>query len=114
MDTLTESKIHRKYWMAYVQGFQAFGAGEILDGEYVEYEGLSGNQATFILFIDAFLGMKPYLSKEDELRSIPTTQRNLLGALRSYNFPSKLTQSGDEALLAQLDKAMGQMRVRGI
>lgn len=98
--------------MGYVQGFQAFGAGQMLDGEYVESGGTSGNQTPFILITDAFFGMKPSMSEDEELSTLPTTQRNLLGALRRYNFPQKVKNSGDVELLALADKCLGQMRVR--
>ncbi|KAF4551402.1 Hypothetical protein D9617_13g099000 [Elsinoe fawcettii] len=42
-DTLVEQSISSSIWLRYVQGFQGRGAGELLEGRYIEYDGLSGN-----------------------------------------------------------------------
>ena len=88
-DRMHESKIPRSVWLSYVQGFQGWAAGEIINGEYVEFHGLSGNQSLFFRAIDAFLGLDSYLSDESIRRNIPLTQRNLCLLYQEHNFREK-------------------------
>ena len=87
---LTESFISKKVWLSYVQGFQGWGAGRIIDQEYVEFDGLSANQVLFFQALDAFLGLDPYLSDENMLRYIPITQRKFCSTLRKHSLRKKL------------------------
>lgn len=43
-ENLTESRVSHSVWLSYVQGFQGWGVGRIVDGEFIKYDGLSGNQ----------------------------------------------------------------------
>lgn len=54
---LTESRVSHSVWLSYVQGFQGWGVGRMTDGEYVKYNGFSGNHVLFFQALDAFLGM---------------------------------------------------------
>ena len=97
--------------MSYVQGFQGWAAGEIIDGAYVEYDGLSGNQLPFFHIIDAFLGLDPYLSEENMLRYIPLSQRKLSSSLRKHNFRHKAKLAGDVEIKSEMQEIVKQMRV---
>ncbi|GES61221.1 indoleamine 23-dioxygenase protein [Aspergillus terreus] len=81
-DTLTDAKISRSVWMTYVQGFQGWGAGHLTaNGEYIEYDGLSGNQLLLPMIIDAFTGMPLYLTEESMKRYIPVQQREFVDSM---------------------------------
>lgn len=110
-DGLVESKISRSVWMSYVQGFQAWGAGEIIDGVYVEYDGLSGNQLPFFHIVDAFLGLDPYLNEESMFRYIPLSQRELSASLRKHSFRDKAKLAGDFEMEMEMEKILKQIRV---
>ncbi|RAL64346.1 hypothetical protein DID88_001822 [Monilinia fructigena] len=64
-ETMHESKISRKVWMHYAQGFQGWAAGDInpATGKYTEYDGLSGNQLLLPQIMDAFLGLDSFRNK---------------------------------------------------
>ena len=109
--TLVDSKIPRSVWMSYVQGFQDWGAGEVVGGVYVEYDGLSGNQQPLVPMVDAFLGLDPYLSEVNRLRYIPLSQRKLSASLREHSFRHKAKWAGDVAIEGEMEKIVKQMRV---
>jgi len=97
--------------MSYVQGFQAWGAGEIIDGVYVEYDAVSGNQLPFFHMVDAFLGLDPYLNEENMFRYIPLSQRELSAALRKHSFREKAKLAGDFEIETEMGKILKQIRV---
>jgi len=97
--------------MPYVQGFQGWAAGEIIDGVYVEYDGLSGNQLPFFHIVDAFVGLDPYLSEENMLRYIPLSQRKLSISLRKHSFRHKAKLAGDIEIETEMEKIVKQLRV---
>ncbi|KAJ5903316.1 hypothetical protein N7504_005699 [Penicillium tannophilum] len=108
---LVNSKIPHSLWMPYVQGFQAWGAGEIIDGTYVEYDGLSGNQQPLFHFIDAFLGIDPYLTEESLERYIHSSQRKLSIALRKHSFRQRAILAGHKEIEAEMEKIKNHIRV---
>jgi hypothetical protein len=110
-DTLVESKISRSVWLSYVQGFQGWAAGEMIDGNYVEYDGLSGNQLPLFQIVDAFVGLNRYLDEENMLRYIPLSQRKLTMSLRQNCFRHKAKQDGDSEIEAEMLKIIKQLRV---
>lgn len=108
---LVDSKIPRSLWLPYVQGFQAWGAGEIIDGTYIEYDGLSGNQQPLFHFIDAFLGINPYLTEESLERYIHFSQRYLSLALRKHSFRQRAILAGHSEIEAEMVKIRNHIRV---
>ena len=107
-----ESIIPRSVWMSYVQGYQGWAAGEMIDGKYVEYDGLSGNQSLFFRAIDAFLGMESYLTDENVRRYLSSAQRDLCLSYKAHNFRQK---SKDEGLLEiehEMQKLVKQFKVK--
>lgn len=109
--TLVDSKIPQSLWLPYVQGFQAWGAGKIIDGTYVEYDGLSGNQQPLFHFIDAFLGIDPYLTEESLERYIHASQRKLSMALRKHSFRQRAILAGHSEIEAEMEKIKNHIRV---
>ena len=110
-DTLVDSKIPRSLWLSYVQGFQGWAAGEIIDGKYVEYDGLSGNQLLLFQVVDAFIGLDRYLNEENMHRYIPLSQRKLTISLRQHSFRHKAKEEGDSEIEAEMLKIVKQLRV---
>ncbi|OJJ06248.1 hypothetical protein ASPVEDRAFT_45650 [Aspergillus versicolor CBS 583.65] len=109
--TLIETQISTKVWMQYVQGPAAWGAGEIINGEYIEYDGLSGSHATFFRVADAFLALAPYFSEEGMRRYIPESQRKLFQAMQDHGFREKATEAGDELIGVEIENILKQLRL---
>jgi hypothetical protein len=97
--------------MSYVQGFHGWSAGEIKDGVYVEYDGLSGNQLPFFHIVDAFLGLDQYLKEEDMQRYIPKAQRKLSICIKEHSFRHKSKLAGDVEMETEMENIVKQMRV---
>lgn len=110
-DTLVDSKISRSVWMAYCQGFQGWAAGELINGVYVEYDGLSGNQLLFCQVIDAFLSLEPYLTEQNRHRYIPVRQRQFSDSVSKHSFRRTAIKAEDEEIEAEMRKIVKQMRV---
>lgn len=89
-ENLHEQRISKSVWLSYIQGFQGWGVGRMIDGEFVKYDGLSGNHVLVFQALDAFLGIEQYLTEENMLRYIPRNQRELCYAFRQHNIRQKL------------------------
>lgn len=114
LDVMNDAKIPRALWMRYAQGFQAWACGEIVDGEYVEYDGLSGNQLLVFQAVDAFLGLESYLSDKDLQRYIPAAQRAFVTSLRTHNLRQDIDSGEDVTLKNEINKMVKTMKVRTI
>ncbi|KAL2831593.1 hypothetical protein BJY01DRAFT_107963 [Aspergillus pseudoustus] len=108
--TLVEAVISSKVWMPYVQGFAGWGAGEIKDGDYVEYDGLSGSHALFFRVVDAFLGLPPYFTDENMQRYIPKSQRRLCDVMGAHSFREQVRKFELHQLDSELDSITKQLR----
>lgn len=109
--TLVEAQISPKVWMRYVQGPSGWGAGEMVNGEYVEYDGLSGSHTPFFRVADAFLGLSPYFSEENMRRYIPESQRKLCQAIQEHGFREKAKEAGDDLIGIEIENMLKQLRV---
>lgn len=97
--------------MTYVQGFQGWGAGHLTaDGEYIEYDGLSGNQALLPMMIDAFTGTPFYLTEESMKRYIPVQQRELVDSVRKHSFREVARERGLMNVEGEMLRIVKQMR----
>lgn len=110
-ENLREARVSHSVWLRYVQGFQAWGAGRMVHGEFVKYDGLSGNQVLFFQALDAFLGIDRYLSDENFTRYIPAKPRELCLAFRKHSFRSKLTEPRDTKILGKIREIVRQLKV---
>ena len=108
---LIESRVSHSVWLSYVQGFQGWGVGRIVDGEFIKYDGLSGNHVLFFQALDAFLGMDRYLTDENMTRYIPVKQRELCVALKKYSFRNKLKEHGDMKIEDEFRKIVNHLKV---
>ncbi|KAI1381467.1 hypothetical protein F4677DRAFT_126953 [Hypoxylon crocopeplum] len=103
-DRMHDNKIALKVWLSYVQGFFAWGTGYIDEatGEWVKFDGLSGNQVLLFQALDAFLGLEPYLSQKDKERNVPVRQRALCEVFEKHSFRSKLSSEPKDEAEAQI------------
>lgn len=95
-ENLHEQRISKSVWLSYIQGFQGWGVGRMIDGEFVKYDGLSGNHVLIFQALDAFLGIEQYLTEENMLRYIPRNQRELCYAFRQHNIRQKLQPDNED------------------
>lgn len=110
-DNMIDSRVSRAVWMSYVQGVEAWAAGKMIDGEYVEYDGLSGSHVLFFQALDAFLGIDRYLPAVDFVRYIPTRQRNLCATFRKHSFRHQLKPERDAEMMDAFMTIVNQLKV---
>jgi hypothetical protein len=97
-DRLHEKVIAHSAWLSHVQGFYAWGIGyqDDISGDWIIFDGLSGNQVLLFQTLDAFLGLEPYLSTRDQDRNMPKRQREFCRALERHSFRGQLEELGEE------------------
>ncbi|KAK5987848.1 hypothetical protein PT974_11982 [Cladobotryum mycophilum] len=108
---LTNEKVSKQYWLRYCQGFQGWGLGKVVDGQFIRYDGLSGNHVLAFHVLDAFLGIQSYLSDEDMMRYIPARQRKFSSAVRMHSFRSLIVKDEDPEIYREITKIVNQMRL---
>jgi hypothetical protein len=84
-------------WLSYIQGFYACGTGyyDKEQGEWVKFDGLSGNQVVLFQALDAFLGIDQYLAPMNQERNVPRRQREFCHTLRKHSFRKALNSVSD-------------------
>ncbi|MCJ1269100.1 hypothetical protein MMC22_008989 [Lobaria immixta] len=110
-ENLTESRVSHSVWLGYVQGFQGWGVGIIVDGEFVKYDGLSGNHVLCFQALDAFLGMDRYLTDEQMIRYIPVNQRKLCVTFGKHSFRNKLKEDSHMKIENEFTKIVKYLKV---
>ncbi len=110
-ENLTESRVSHSVWLSYIQGFQGWGVGRTVDGEFIKYDGLSGNHVLFFQALDAFLGMDRYLTDENMIRYIPVHQREFCLALKKHSFRNKLKDQSDTDIEDEIRKIVYHLKV---
>ncbi|KAL4784551.1 hypothetical protein BJX76DRAFT_356907 [Aspergillus varians] len=108
--TLVDTHISPKVWMHYVQGPTGWAAGEIIDGEYVEYDGLSGSHIPVFRIADAFLGVPAYFTEENLRRYIPRAQREFCDALCGFGLRERAREAGNGLIEGEMEKMVKQLR----
>ncbi|KAL4796068.1 hypothetical protein BDV19DRAFT_388492 [Aspergillus venezuelensis] len=108
--TLVDDIISPKVWMHYIQGPTGWAAGEIIDGEYVEYDGLSGSHIPFFRVIDAFLGIAAYFDTKKEGMYIPVNQRVFCERVREGCFRRMAEENGDVEIVNVLEGIVRQLK----
>ncbi|ETS86188.1 hypothetical protein PFICI_00016 [Pestalotiopsis fici W106-1] len=109
-ERLSESHVSRSVWLSYIQGFQGWGVGRITNGNFVKYEGVSGNHVLFFQALDAFLGLPPYLKEDALVCYIPLRQRELCIAFRDHSFWPKVNDEDCRPIRDQLVKIIKHMK----
>lgn len=110
-ENLTESRVSQSVWLSYVQGFQGWGVGRMVNGEFIKYDGLSGNHVLFFQALDAFLGLDRYLTDENMIRYIPVNQRDLCIAFKDHSIRNKLKGHADMGIEDEIKKIVNHMKV---
>jgi len=110
-ENLIESRVSHSVWLSYVQGFQGWGVGRMINRELVKYDGLSGNHVLFFQALDAFLGMDRYLTDENMIRYIPFNQRELCVAFKKHSFRNKLHPESDTRIEEEVAKIVNHLKV---
>jgi hypothetical protein len=110
-NNLKETHVSHSVWLSYVQGFQGWGVGRVIDGKFVKYDGLSGNHVLFFQAVDAFLGIERYLTDENMDRYIPVNQRDLCVALKKHSIRNRLHGKDDLPLKNEIGKIVNHMKV---
>jgi hypothetical protein len=116
-DRMHEQSIARSVWLPHVQGFFAWGVGHIEEasGEWIRFDGLSGNQVLLFQALDAFLGIEPYLSLRDRERNVPMRQRAVCDIFGKHSFRAqlnKIPQNDDTGRIrAQFNEILRRLRV---
>lgn len=90
-ENLTESRVSRSVCLSYVQRFQGWGVERMVDGEFVKYDGLSGNHVLFFQALDAFLGMDRF---------------------KNHSFHNKVKEHNDMRIEGEFTKIVNQLKVR--
>jgi hypothetical protein len=98
-----DAHIARSVWLSNVQGFYAWAAGreDPKTGQWVTFDGLSGNQVLLFQVLDAFIGIEPYLTREVLERNVPVLQRELCAAVARHSFRHKLGEEGIEGQIRE-------------
>lgn len=110
-DNVIDSKIPHSVFVAYIQGFHGWAAGDIVNGKYTEYDGLSGGHLIVFNLLDGFLGLNQFLGEESFLNYIPIAQRKFLDSVKKNAFREEVEQAGDVEVKKQLDGIVKQLRV---
>ncbi|KAI0458561.1 hypothetical protein F5B21DRAFT_512050 [Xylaria acuta] len=107
---MREANVSRKVWLNYVQSIHAWGAGRMINDEFVQFDGVSGNQILVFQALDALLGMGTYHPDEDLKRYIPANQRGFCKSIKEYSFRSRLKGTEDEAIKAEFETLVSQLK----
>jgi hypothetical protein len=110
-ERLIDSSISRKVWLSYIQGFQGWGVGRMINGEFVKFDGLSGNHVLVFQAIDAFLGLDRYLTDENMTRYIPVNQRTLCLSLKKHCIRNRLKAGEDSKIQEEITKIVNHLKV---
>jgi hypothetical protein len=108
---MREENVSRKVWLNYVQSIHAWGAGKFVNGEFVTFDGVSGNQILVFQALDALLGMDTYHPDEDLKRYIPGSQRGFCKSIKDHSFRSCMKGTEDQAVKAEIETLIGQLKV---
>jgi hypothetical protein len=108
---LVESRVAKGVWLGYCQSFQAWGAGRMIDGEYVEFDGVSGSHNLCFMVVDAFLGMKSYMNEQNLRRYVPRNQRSMVATFREHSFFDRLHGDDDKEISEQFGKIIQHLKV---
>lgn len=108
---LIDAKVSKDVWMSYTQGVHGWGAGNIIDGTLVIYNGVSGSHILAFHVLDAFLGIPSYLPKEEMQRYVPTRQREFSAAIRSHCFRDQIDNLKSPHLCKSTERLVQQFKV---
>lgn len=108
-DQVVDSRIPHSVFVAYIQGFHGWAAGEMVNGKYTEYDGLSGGHLVLFNLLDGFLGLDTFLDEKGFANYIPVSQRRFIASVKKHAFRDEAKR--DVELETQLDRIVKQLRV---
>ncbi|KAJ5286710.1 hypothetical protein N7478_002396 [Penicillium angulare] len=108
---IVDSKIPYSVFTAYIQGFHGWAAGEIINGEYVEYDGTSGANLVMFVMLDYYLELKPFLKEDDFPKYFSSAQRSFLASIKANSFRTTSTKAGHLDVMKQFETLAKQLRV---
>ena len=103
------SRIPPDIFVAYIQGFYGWAAGEMLDGKYTEYDGLSGGHLVIFNLLDVSLGLDTSIDEAKFENYITSAQRGFIASVKKCSFRDKAKQAGDVELEMQLNAIAKQL-----
>ncbi|KAK5625403.1 hypothetical protein RRF57_001119 [Xylaria bambusicola] len=107
---MREENVSRKVWVNYVQSMHAWGLGRMIDGEWVRFDGVSGNQILVFQALDALLGMETYHPDADLKRYMPAAQRSFCKSIKDNSPRTHLEGTKDQALKAEFETLVAQLK----
>ncbi|KAK0658054.1 hypothetical protein B0T16DRAFT_426019 [Cercophora newfieldiana] len=113
-DRVHDKTIARSAWLSHVQGFYAWGMGfqDEKTGEWVKFDGLSGNQVMLFQAVDAFLGLDVYLGEAARMGNVPRLQREFCEAVGRASFRERLGREGIEGRIrTEMAEIVKRLRV---
>ncbi|KAK0631240.1 hypothetical protein B0T14DRAFT_420414 [Immersiella caudata] len=113
-DRVHDKTIARSAWLSHVQGFYAWGMGyqDEETGEWIKWDGLSGNQVMLFQAVDAFLGMEVYLGEQARMGNVPRLQREFCEAVGRASFRGQLGSEGVEGgIRGEMGEIVKRLRV---
>lgn len=108
---MVNSRIPPDIFVPYIQGFYGWAAGEVLDGKYTEYDGLSGGHLVVFNLLDVFLGLDTFIDEEKLENYIPFAQRRFIASVKKCSFREAAKRAGDVELEMQFHAIAKQLRV---
>ncbi|KAJ5881206.1 uncharacterized protein N7473_012259 [Penicillium subrubescens] len=108
---IVESKDPRHVFTAYIQGFHGWAAGELINDEYVEYDGSSGAHLVLFNALDYFLGLEPFFHEQDFIKYFSYSQRRFMASIKAHAFRPAAEQADNTGLVQQFEKIAKQLRV---
>ncbi|KAJ5088342.1 hypothetical protein N7456_011958, partial [Penicillium angulare] len=108
---IVDSKIPYSVFTAYIQGFHGWAAGEIIDGEYVEYDGTSGANLVMFVMLDYYLELKPFLKEDDFPKYFSSAQRSFLASIKASSFRTAAENAGHIDVMKKFEALAKQLRV---
>lgn len=110
-DQVVDSKIPRSIFVPYLQGFHGWAAGEMVDGKYTEYDGVSGAHMVLFNMLDSFLGLDTFLDPKAFPNYITSRQRGFISSVRKHAFREEAKRDRNVQLETQLDSIAARLRV---
>lgn len=107
---IVDSKIPYSIFTAYIQGFHGWAAGEIINGEYVEYDGTSGANLVMFVMLDYYLELKPFLKEDDFPKYFSSAQRSFLTSIKASSFRTAAEKAGHIDVMKKFEALAKQLR----
>lgn len=85
--------------------------GELVNDEYIEYDGSSGAHLVLFNIFDYFLGLEPFFEEQDFMKYFSYSQRRFMASIKAHAFRPTAEQANNTGLVHQSEKIAKQLRV---